>query len=229
MKKKSVYSHNNKYNLRDIILGGQDGLVNVLGIVLAVATATNEIRIILISGLAATFAESLSMAAVAYTSTKAARDYYIGLVEEEKKEIRYAPKKHKKEIMNIYYKKGFRGILLNRLVNHIVSNKELWVSTMITEELGITSEEYKSPLKSALIVGFAAIIGSLIPLTPFIFPFSYRITFALLLSIVVLFITGAIKAKVTIGSWIRSGLEMAVIGTLAALIGYLIGLALSAI
>ena len=56
--------------IRDIILGGQDGLVNVLGIVLAVAKATSSPYIILISGLAATFAESISMAAVAYTSAK---------------------------------------------------------------------------------------------------------------------------------------------------------------
>ena len=62
--------------IRDIILGGQDGIVNVLGIVLAVATATNSKYIILISGLAATFAESISMAAVAYTSAKAGTEYY---------------------------------------------------------------------------------------------------------------------------------------------------------
>jgi VIT1/CCC1 family predicted Fe2+/Mn2+ transporter len=63
--------------LHDIILGGQDGLVNVLGIVLAVAAATASTRIILISGLAATFAESISMSAVAYTSAKAAKEYYL--------------------------------------------------------------------------------------------------------------------------------------------------------
>ena len=62
--------------LRDIILGGQDGLVNVLGVILAVASATNDVKIVLIAGLAATFAESISMAAVAYTSSKAERDYY---------------------------------------------------------------------------------------------------------------------------------------------------------
>ena len=62
--------------LRDSILGGQDGLVNVLGIVLAVAKATHDKRVILISGLAATFAESISMAAVAYTSAKAGNEYY---------------------------------------------------------------------------------------------------------------------------------------------------------
>ena len=228
MKKEEVHFHN-KYNLKDIILGGQDGIVNVLGIVLAVATATNDLRIILISGLAATFAESLSMAAVAYTSTKAAKDYYLSIIEEEAKEIKKYPKRHLKNVKDIYYKKGFRGTLLNRIVNHIVSDKKLWVNTMVKEELGLSEEELISPLKSALVVGLASVIGSLIPLLPFILPFSYKISFALIFSILILFITGAIKAKVTIGSWIRSGFEMAAIGTLAALIGYAIGLALGTI
>src|SRR3990167_5460969 len=55
--------------LRDIILGGQDGLVNVLGVTLGVAAASGDTRIVLAAGLAATFAESFSMAAVAYTSS----------------------------------------------------------------------------------------------------------------------------------------------------------------
>lgn len=62
--------------LRDVILGGQDGLVNVLGVILAVAVATTDVRVVLIAGLAATFAESISMAAVAYTSQKAEADFY---------------------------------------------------------------------------------------------------------------------------------------------------------
>src|SRR3989344_5030954 len=77
--------------LRQLILGGQDGLVNVLGIILAVATATNDAKIVLIAGLAATFAESISMAAVAYTSSKAARDHYLREQELELREIRLHP------------------------------------------------------------------------------------------------------------------------------------------
>ena len=64
-------------NLRDIILGGQDGLVNVLSIVLGMAAATHNTKIILVAGLAATFGESISMAAVGYTSMKAERDYHL--------------------------------------------------------------------------------------------------------------------------------------------------------
>ncbi len=76
MAKREVYHSRGSAIIRDLILGGQDGLVNVLGIVLAVAEATQSKYIILISGLAATFAESISMAAVAYTSGKAGKEYY---------------------------------------------------------------------------------------------------------------------------------------------------------
>jgi predicted membrane protein (TIGR00267 family) len=61
---------------KDFILGGQDGLVEVLGLSLALGVATGDSRIIIIAGLAATFSESISMGAVAFTSSEAENDYY---------------------------------------------------------------------------------------------------------------------------------------------------------
>ncbi len=69
------HSHGSK--LSDFILGSQDGLVNVLGIILGVSVATTDVRIIFVAGLAALGAESISMGAVAYTSTLARRKYYL--------------------------------------------------------------------------------------------------------------------------------------------------------
>ena len=63
--------HKKGSTLSDVILGGQDGLVNVLGVILGVAAATGDAYIVMVAGLAATFAESVSMGAVAYTSTVA--------------------------------------------------------------------------------------------------------------------------------------------------------------
>lgn len=222
-KKKIEHEHRNKFNLRDVILGGQDGLVNVLGIILAVAFATYNKRIILLTGFAATFAESISMAAVAYTSSKAAKDYHKSQEEIEKKEIREIPKEEEKEIYDIYYEKGFRGDLLKRIVKKIISNKKLWLETMLREELKLSSDKFEKPLMGAFVVGFSAIIGSLIPLIPFIFVgVKTAIIFSLIISIITLFVTGAIKAKLSIGNWLREGVEMAVIGIGAAIIGFLI-------
>ncbi len=162
-----------KINLKDIILGGQDGLVNVLGIILGVAIATQSTVMVLIAGLSATWAESISMGAVAYTSSKAARDYYKSI---------------KKK----------------------------------------TNGDYDNPLKSGLVVFASAFIGSLIPLSPFPFmKVNPAVITSIIVSITILFVTGALKARVTIGSWKRSGIEMVLIGLGAVISGYLIGLLLN--
>ncbi|HLD41953.1 MAG TPA: VIT1/CCC1 transporter family protein [archaeon] len=227
MATKKKHFHHEKPGLgsemRDVILGWQDGLVNVLGIVLAVAAASVSAKTIIIAGLAATFAESISMAAVAYTSTKTARDFYLRERETEKKEIREIPDEERREIRDIYFKKGFRGRQLKNIVKKLTSKKKLWLETMMSEELGL-SKDGSRPVRSALIVGVAALIGSLFPLIPFFLlsPAS-AILPSLVLSVAVLFVLGSVKAKFTRGTWFKSGLEIAVIGLAAALIGYGIG------
>ena len=213
--------------LREIILGGQDGLVNVLGIVLGVAAATASTRIVLISGLAATFAESISMGAVAYTSTKAAKEYYLSLRRRERLELKTKPREERREVRDIYYHKGFRGQLLNQIVNRITSSKRVWLDTMLAEELHVFPEEYHDPRRSGFIVGIASIFGSLIPLLPFFFlPVMPSVWWALLICTLSLFIVGAIKAKITVGVWWKSGFELAAIGMAAAITGYAVGLVL---
>lgn len=211
-------------NIRDFILGFQDGLVNTLGIVLGVASAVQSTKIVVISGLVTTFAESLSMAAVAYTSTKAAKEFYDSQLEREKKEIKEIPHMEVQEIRDIYYKKGFRGKQLESIVKKITSDKKLWLNTMMAEELRLLPEDYEKPIKSGFVVGVSAVIGSLVPVLPFfLLPVRLGMVYALVLSVIILFVVGAAKAKVTIGDWKKSGLEMAVVGTLAALVGYLVG------
>ena len=213
-------------NIRDFILGFQDGIVNTLGLVLGVASAVQSTKIVLISGLVTTFAESVSMAAVAYTSTKAAKEFYDSQLEKEKKEIEEIPHMEVQEIRDIYSKKGFRGRQLEGIVKKITSDKKLWLETMMAEELKIFPEDYEKPVKSAFVVGISAVVGSLIPVSPFFFLFldvKFSMMAALILSVIALFVVGSIKAKVTIGSWKKSGLEMAIIGTLAALVGYVVG------
>jgi len=230
MKKRKVESHVRSSvgsNFRDVILGGQDGVVNVLGVVLAIAAATNETKVVIIAGIAANLAESLSMAAVAYTSTKAYNQYYQAELEREKREVEEVPEQEKKEIQQIYHKKGFRGKALRQIVAQITSSKRLWVDTMMTDELKLSEEQVVNPLKSALVVGLSALVGSTIPLLPFFF-FSVNVSIilSLIASTIALFLTGALKAKYTIGSWLKSGIEMALIGMITALLSYGIGVIL---
>lgn len=214
--------------IKDIILGGQDGLVNVLGLVLGVAGATGDVRMVIIAGLAGTFAESISMGAVAYTSSKAARDFYESQLEKEKSEIEAVPRLEKKEIRDIYQRKGFSGGLLTQIVKKITARKEVWLETMMAEELHMFPDEYDNPRGDAIWVGVSSLLGSLVPLLPFFFvsTTSLGIMLALFVSAIALFTTGALKARYTIGDWRKAGIEMLVIGLLSALAGYGIGLLL---
>lgn len=222
--------HNRGENLKEFILGGQDGLVNVLGLVLGVAAATNQSVIVIVSALAATFAESISMAAVAYTSVKAAKQYYMSQLAREKQEMRDMPKIETKEIRDIYYARGFRGKLLDDVVHRITSNNKIWLDVMMAEELRLFPKEYSNPLRSGIFVGLSSFIGSIIPVIPFfIIPVYPAMITSIIIAALSLFITGAVKAKLTIGDWKRNGIEMMLIGIIAALIGYGVGIVLKMI
>lgn len=216
--------HQQASALSDIILGGQDGLVNVLGVILGIAAATGDAYLILVAGLAATFAESVSMAAVAYTSTIADADYYESEREREYRHIQEVPNLEREEIRNIYADKGFSGELLERTVDTVTANPDVWVAVMMAEELQLQPVDRRTAFRSAIIVGIAAIVGSLIPLMPFMFvSVSTGILISIGFSALVLFIVGAVKARMTVGHPGKSGLEMAVIGTVSALVGYAVG------
>lgn len=217
--------HHGEFRLSDVILGGQDGLVNVLGVILGVAAATADSRIVIAAGLAATFAESISMGAVAYTSTLAENDLYHSEREREYRHIHLAPDVEVEEIRDIYRQKGFEGETLDKIVDVITSNPDVWVNVMMSEEFQLSVPEKSKAINSALLVGFSALLGSLIPLFPFFFwTVNLSIGISILIAALTLFILGMYKARVTVGKPLRSGLEMAVIGTISALAGYVVGL-----
>lgn len=213
-----------KTSLSDIILGGQDGLVNVLGVVLGVAAASNDPRLVAAAGLAAAFAESVSMGAVAYTSTLADRDFYLSEIEREKREIREMPDLERKEIEDIFAGWGFEGDLLRQAVEQVMQDERAWVDVMIHNELKLSPVAPSTALRSALVVGGSAIVGSLIPLLPFFFlPIAPSIVIAIAVAALTLFGAGAYKARTTVGHPGKSGLQMAIIGIVSALTGYVVG------
>jgi len=219
--------HRRASGLSDFILGAQDGLVNVLGVVLGIAAATNDVRVVLVAGLATTFAESISMGAVAFTTTLADADLYQSEREREFRHIQATPNLEKKEIQDIYESKGFEGELLDRIVETITSNKDVWVAVMMAEEHQLAPVDRRSAMKAAWVVGLSAIVGSLVPVVPFLFTsVATSMWLSVLVTALVLFAIGAYKARVTVGKPLRSGLEMMIIGTLSAMAGYLVGVLL---
>ncbi len=219
--------HRRASSLSDFILGAQDGLVNVLGVILGIAAATDDPRIVLVAGLATTFAESISMGAVAFTTTLAEADLYQSEREREYRHIQEIPNLERGEVRQIYKSKGFKGNLLKRIVETVTANKDVWVAVMMAEEHQLAPVDRRQALRAAWIVGLSAVIGSLIPLAPFLFlAIATSMWVSVVVTAAVLFAIGMYKARMTVGRPARSGLEMAVIGTLSALAGYLVGILL---
>jgi len=213
--------------LSDFILGSQDGLVNVLGVILGVAVASRNLAdpltIVLAGGLAATFAESISMGAVAYTSTLARRDHYLSEVEREKREMVELPDLERQEVREILERWDFHGPELEDMLQRIVSKPKAWLELMMSHELNLAPVDPTQARKSAVLVGFAAIVGSLIPLIPFLVigtNILLGIALSLGVSTAALFVIGWWKARTTVGRAGRSGVQMAVIGIASAFAGF---------
>jgi VIT1/CCC1 family predicted Fe2+/Mn2+ transporter len=216
--------------LRDVILGGQDGLVNILGIILGVIAAGGSTTVLLVTGVAAAITESISMGAVGYTSSLAERDYYESERRVELEEIAAEPEAERREIREIYAGKGFSGDLLDRVVETITANRERWLETMMAEELHLQPVRTSDAIRTAVVVTIATLIGHVIPLVPFVvLARTPALVTAFVLSGLVLFGVGAYSALTLVGSWRRSGVQMVLIGLGAALVGYVISKAFSAV
>jgi vacuolar iron transporter family protein len=210
--------------LRDVILGGQDGLVNILGIILGVIAGGGSTAVLLAAGFAAAITESISMGAVGYTSAISERDYYQAERAREAAEIDVTPDAERQEIRDIYAAKGFTGDLLEHVVDTITANREAWLATMMDEELHLRPVHTPDIMRSAVVITIATLAGHLIPLLPFAWlSRTTALITAIALSAGVLFGVGVYSSVTLAGDWRKNGLKMVAIGLGAAAVGFLIG------
>jgi VIT1/CCC1 family predicted Fe2+/Mn2+ transporter len=210
--------------LRDVILGGQDGLVNILGIILGVIAGGGSRTVLLAAGFAAAITESISMGAVGYTSSVSERDYYQAERAREIGEIGATPDAERQEVRDIYVAKGFSGQLLDGVVDTITANRDSWLRTMMDEELHLQPVQTRDILRSAVVITLATLVGHLIPLFPFLWlARTPALVLAIVLSAVVLFGVGVYSAVTLVGNWRKMGLKFMAIGLGAAALGFLFG------
>lgn len=210
--------------LRDVILGGQDGLVNILGIILGVMAGGGSHAVLLSAGFAAAITESISMGAVGYTSTVADRDFYAAQRAVEEAAINSDKDMECEEIRKLYESKGFTGPLLDQVVETITANRDKWVGTILSEERHLEPVSNHDVKRSSVVITIATLVGHLIPLLPFVFlARSSALVLAIVLSASVLFGVGAYSAITRVGVWWKQGLRMIIIGLGAAGLGFLIG------
>jgi VIT1/CCC1 family predicted Fe2+/Mn2+ transporter len=227
LKKPLKEPHSSHSFLSDFILGSQDGLVNVLGILLGISAATSDVRIIYVGALAALGAESISMGAVVYTSTVARRRQYLKESIREDLEMQEVPAIEREEVSNILKGWDYDGPELETMTNQIASNPKAMHEFMMSFELKLARVEKDEARRSFSVVLSSTIFGSIIPLIPFLFVSASAILEGAVSSVVVsgalLFFIGAYEARTTVGSVWWSGLQMTIIGLSAGFAGYLIG------
>ena len=224
MAEQHAEAHRHGNSLRDVILGGQDGLVNILGIILGVIAGGGSTTILITTGFAAAMTESISMGAVGYTSSVAQRDYYRAERRRELEEIKTKPEAERLELRAIYDAKGFRGDLLDRAVETVASDQDSWLDTMMDEELHLQPVGRSDILRSSAVITVATLIGHLIPLLPFlVLARTPALVAAIVLSAAVLFGVGVYSAVTLVGSWRANGLKMVAIGLGAAAVGFAVG------
>jgi VIT1/CCC1 family predicted Fe2+/Mn2+ transporter len=209
--------------IRELVFGANDGLVTLVGFVAGVTGALSSPRPIILASEALIVAGSVSMGIGAYLSSKAQREFFDHEIERERWEIQNMPDMETEEVRTHYKKMGFLDNEVEMIVKRITSSPKLWLRFMMHEELGLVEESFDNPLVSGLTVGAAFFVAAWVPVLPYFFISQIHAAMlaATALSVGTMFLMGIAKAKVTSSSIWKSAGEMALLGTLAMVIGYL--------
>lgn len=214
--------------IREFIYGGVDGGVTTFAVVAGATGANFDNVVIIILGLANLIADGFSMSVGSYLSVKSQFEKYRKFQQYEKWGVENIPESEREEIRSIYYKKGLSGKLLEKVVNVITSDKEVWVDEMMRSELHMTPEQ-NSPFHAGLVTFISFVLIGIIPLLPFLFPGSselFNLTpFALtcLLTAVAFVVIGFIKSHINFTSRSSAISETLFLGVAAAMIAYFAG------
>lgn len=216
---------------KDFVYGAIDGIVTTFAIIAGIAGAELSPKIVIILGLANMFADGFSMGVSNFLSVRA--DFFVHEKKrkEEEKHIRLVPEGEREEVRQIFEAKGFKGVQLNHIVDHITSDYDLWIDTMLQEEFGI-SKKKPSPFRAGFITFLSFLVCGFIPLFPYVmqkfFPHIFVNTFpwSIALALATFFLIGSLKYFVSKKNWIFAGFETLILGGAASAIAYYIGMAL---
>ncbi len=218
-----VYSHVSRLNwLRASVLGANDGIVSIAGLVVGVAGATTSSTIILTAGVAGIIAGAISMAVGEYVSVSSSRDTEKVLLKKEKIELEEHPEQELEELTSLYEKKG-----LTRKTALVVA-KELTAhdayAAHIDAELGIDPNNLTNPWHAAFASAASFLVGAIIPLVAIILPpETIRIPVAFISVLIALIITGILSARVSGANIVSATVRVVIGGALAMVVTYGVG------
>jgi VIT1/CCC1 family predicted Fe2+/Mn2+ transporter len=208
--------------LRAAVLGANDGIVSIAGLVVGVAGATNSTSAILTAGLAGVVAGAISMAAGEYVSVSSSRDMEKALLAKEAFELKNYSDKEREELAYLYEKKG-----LSRKTAALVAKELSDIDTFaahVDAELGIDPNNLTNPWHASFASAGAFFVGAVIPMVAILLPpVGIRIPIAFLSVVIALGITGVISAKVGGAPVGKATLRVVVGGALAMVVTYGVG------
>jgi len=214
--------------LRDFVYGAIDGTVTTFAIVAGVVGAGLSDSVIVILGFANLLADGFSMAASNFLGTRAEQQRREQARREEERHIALIPKGEREEIRQIFAAKGFAGTELERVVEVITADPQVWVQTMMTDELGYGADNF-DPLRSAGATLLAFVTVGFLPLAIFVIdalapgeiaaPFAWSAA----LTAIAFYTVGSLKARFVDQPRWRSGVETLAIGGAAAAVAFAVG------
>ena len=211
--------------IRDVVFSANDGLVTTFAVVAGVAGAQLSTGVVVILGLANMLADGLAMALGNYLGTVSRADFEKNSLMIEEKEVGEIPEKERGEIRNIAVKRGIPTDKIPEWERIITSKKRVWVDEMMVWELGIIPGQKSFPIRHALATFIAFVAAGFLPLIPYVYNFSInKFSAAIFITGLALFLVGSARSGITGKNWLRSGLEMLLIGGIAAAAAYIVGL-----
>ncbi len=212
--------------LRAAVLGADDAIVSTASLLIGVAASSASLHTLLITGIAALVAGSMSMAVGEYVSVSSQRDAEQADIELEERELEGQPQAELNELTLIYVKRGLHKDLAHQVAVELTKHDQL--TAHLRDELGIDPDELARPLQAAWISAFSFGSFALLPIVALLLaPSAWRIPSVAALSLLSLASLGALGAHLGGAPRFRAALRVCVGGSLAmgvtALIGHLVG------
>jgi len=210
--------------LRAVIFGVSDGLVSNLALVMGVAGASANGRLILLTGIAGLLAGAFSMAAGEYISMQSQRELFERQIALEAAELEAMPEEEEAELAALYMAKGFTRDEAQRIAARMFENPKTALDTLVREELGLDPDELGSPMGAAVGSFVAFAVGAAIPVVPYLFGSgSAAFAVSIVASLAALFLVGAGVSLLTGRGLLFSGFRQVAIGAAAAGVTFAVG------
>jgi len=208
--------------LRAGVLGANDGIVSVAGIVVGVAGATSNRGAILTAGVAGLVAGALSMAAGEYVSVSTQRDTERALLAKEARELVEMPEEEFEELVQIYRDKGLSERLARQVAVELTDQDAF--AAHVDAELGLDPDDLTNPWHAALASAVAFLCGAVLPLVAVLLPRdSLRVPVTFVAVVLALVVTGLLSASAGDASRRRAVWRNVIGGTLAMAVTYGVG------